>query len=577
MKHGDAVGRNAAVNADVKKPLLFRGRSYIMYGLLFFVHGIYKENQGENNMTVNEWKKTTESGKHTFPEWAVRVYVLILVVIFPFYESNQYFSLLSDRTKFFQYSTNLLVLILLAFFLMQIKKQWTDLWEHIRRRAGENKAICIFGGMLVIAFLFSTLCSEWRMQAWTGDTGRYQGLYMWLLYAAAFFSILLYYKPGKTDFVLFLLAGIVVSSWGIFDYLGYDWFGWHKRVKLGQRAIFMSSIGNINTFTAMAGLYFSTSGGYFILKKEKSVYVDVVCIAAFIVSGIAMFVGSSDNAAIGVLAFFLFLPFAAFRRKEGSGRYFLLSALFCCIFIIVYQINIVSDSPYIDPQGGILLRLCSGKALKYYAAASVLFAFVSFCIFRYKKRWNKKIVLTGYGSLFAAGFLCFSLVIYDANFGENPDKYGVLSRFLVFGDQWGTMRGMVWRLAWESFEKFPFWQKMIGTGPETFGLLMEQNCYEEMVSISGQFYDSPHNELIQYVVCTGIFGAASYYGCLLFCCIKGFKGKPVQMASAVGIVVYTAISLVNISVPITQPFIILLAGFCTAEPQNAQLWVITGK
>lgn len=89
------------------------------------------EKQGEKDMTVNEWKKKIKSGKYTFPEWAVRVYVLILAVIFPFYESNQYFSLLSDRTKFFQYSTTLLVLILLAFFLMQIKKQRTDLWEHM--------------------------------------------------------------------------------------------------------------------------------------------------------------------------------------------------------------------------------------------------------------------------------------------------------------------------------------------------------------------------------------------------------------------------------------------------------------
>ena len=344
------------------------------------------EKQGEKDMTVNEWKKKIKSGKYTFPEWAVRVYVLILAVIFPFYESNQYFSLLSDRTKFFQYSTTLLVLILLAFFLMQIKKQRTDLREHIRRRAGENKTVCIFWGMLVLSFALSTLCSEWRKQAWTGDAGRYQGLYMWLLYAAAFFSILLYYKLGKTDFVLFLLTGIVVSSWGIFDYLGYDWFGWHRRVKLGQRAIFMSSIGNINTFTAMAGLYFSTAGGYFILKKEKFRYIDAVCIAAFIASGTAMFVGSSDNAAVGVLAFFLFLPFIAFRRKESAGRYFLLAALFCCIFIIVYQINIVSDSPYIDPQGGILLRLCGRNALKYYAAASALLAFVSFFISRYKKK-----------------------------------------------------------------------------------------------------------------------------------------------------------------------------------------------
>ena len=57
-------------------------------------------------MAVNERKKRMKSVIDSFPTWAVRVYVLILAVIFPFYESNQYFSLLSDRTKFFQYSTS---------------------------------------------------------------------------------------------------------------------------------------------------------------------------------------------------------------------------------------------------------------------------------------------------------------------------------------------------------------------------------------------------------------------------------------------------------------------------------------
>lgn len=521
-------------------------------------------------MAVNERKKRTKAVIDSFPKWVVRVYVVVLTVIFPFYERNQYFSLLSDRTKFFKYCTSLMILALSVFCIIQIKKQGTVFLRHIRQKAENNKTILAFLGLFLLVFAFSTVCSEWKLLAWTGEAGRYQGLYMWLLYAAAFLCILLYYRPGKIDFAIFLLAGMVVCSWGIFDYLGYDWFEWHKKVKVGQRTMFMSSIGNINTFTSMAGIYFSTAGGYFIAAKEKFEYTDIICIISFILSGTAMFIGSSDNAAVGVLAFFLLLPFLAFRKKESSGRYFLLAAIFCCIFIIVYQINIVSGSPYIDRQGGVLLRLCSIGGLKYYAGAAAICFFVSVCIYQYKKSWNKKIVLWGYGGLLFVCGLCFLLVLYDANFGKNPDKYGALGRFLIFNDQWGTARGMVWRLAWESFDKFPFWQKLIGTGPETFGLLMEKNCYEEMVSISGQFYDSPHNELLQYIVCMGILGAAGYYGFLICCCVKGFKGKPIQMASAVGIMVYTAISLVNISVPITQPFVILLAGFCAASCDTAQ-------
>ena len=79
--------------------------------------------QGEKDMAVNERKKRTKAVIDSFPKWVVRVYVVVLTVIFPFYERNQYFSLLSDRTKFFKYCTSLMILALSVFCIIQIKKQ----------------------------------------------------------------------------------------------------------------------------------------------------------------------------------------------------------------------------------------------------------------------------------------------------------------------------------------------------------------------------------------------------------------------------------------------------------------------
>ena len=42
-------------------------------------------------MAVNERKKRTKAVIDSFPKWVVRVYVVVLTVIFPFYERNQYF------------------------------------------------------------------------------------------------------------------------------------------------------------------------------------------------------------------------------------------------------------------------------------------------------------------------------------------------------------------------------------------------------------------------------------------------------------------------------------------------------
>ena len=37
-------------------------------------------------------------------------------------------------------------------------------------------------------------------------------------------------------------------------------------------------------------------------------------------------------------------------------------------------------------------------------------------------------------------------VLYDANFGDNPERYAALSRYLIFNDNWGSNRGYCWRI-----------------------------------------------------------------------------------------------------------------------------------
>ena len=49
--------------------------------------------------------------------------------------------------------------------------------------------------------------------------------------------------------------------------------------------------------------------------------------------------------------------------------------------------------------------------------------------------------------------LAVLFVLYDANLGGHADKYGALSSYVVFNDEWGTQRGYVWKRAMEIYTK----------------------------------------------------------------------------------------------------------------------------
>ena len=70
--------------------------------------------------------------------------------------------------------------------------------------------------------------------------------------------------------------------------------------------------------------------------------------------------------------------------------------------------------------------------------------------------------------------LAVLFVLYDANLGGHADKYGALSSYVVFNDEWGTQRGYVWKRAMEIYtKKLNLLQKIFGYGPDTFALIMQ--------------------------------------------------------------------------------------------------------
>lgn len=528
--------------------------------------------------------------------YIVGIYLLSMAVLFPFYASDRYFHILRDRTRFFIIATIIMatsVLFVTFYYSIQyLRERYNEglrplpgieeFKQYLHRKAAAMQPADGFFLLFLVTCSVSTLSSGYAKECFLGTQGRYQGLLIWLLYGAAYFIVRKFLCLEKGTYSLFLCSGFLLSIWGITDYIGLDIFGWLAIIQEGQRGTFTSAFGNINTYTAGMSIFLSLYGIGFIhsisCTEKGNVFQTVFYAVAFVFAGISMITGQSDNAVIGIAAFFFILPFVAWRTKHGFFGSLFLFSLFLLSFMITAALNAYFVNPYIDSFGGILLQVSNNITKKpAFLAMYLLFILFSTCGLvncRRKSKlpgWNgqipqSRIVLSTWGIILALGIFSVIFFLCDANLWH-PGRYESYNKYLVFNDSWGTNRGMCWRIAIEEYLKFPLWKKLIGSGLETFGIVVNNTRCQEMVAICGQTFDSPHNEPLQYLFTTGVVGAVSYYSFLAYGCIKGFLScNGIKEAAASAVVVYTAVSLVNISVPITQPYIILLTAVILARP-----------
>ena len=506
-------------------------------------------------------------------------YIIVLISIFPIWTTNQYFHLLRDRYQFFWIATCMVTVsffLITGWYLFRYLKERKYLglrfgdesvaypWKYFCQWINRLSITDIFLFSFLFVLVVSTMLSQWPRESFWGSAGRLQGLFLWFWYACAFFFISRYATSWKMHMRLIVVMGMGLSIWGVLDYMNLDPFHWLVAVKEGQRGMFMSSFGNINTYTAMMGIYMAISAMLFSrsVKCGERLWAAIALIAFFF-NVIASITGQSDNAALGMMILFYFLPFFIWNDGRDIMSYLILIETAITGFGFVYIITSLFPNPYIGLESGLLLKLCKQNLLwiPFFVVGTLIFI-----VSRHRQNDTRLIPwLRGFWGI--VGIVCtliIMIVLWDVNHGGNREWYQPYKQWLYFSDSWGTYRGCCWRLGIEHFRNFNWINKLFGSGLETYGIIVKQANYQEMVDICGQIYDSPHNEPLQYLFTTGISGFICYYGFLFSGILKALRIKEMdcfeQKAAALTVLIYVGISIVNISVPIVTPYTILMTA-----------------
>jgi hypothetical protein len=523
----------------------------------------------------------------------VGLWVMAMFTIFPLIYNDFYFDIL--QTKYYTVLTLSIIMILALIVICGFAGGFKNFFDNLNKKGFAvwfKEEFSIWDICIMVFWLMSALSTAFAgrfiMESITGDKGRYSGLLLISIYVILYFTVSRMFSFGKVYFTVFLAVSIPVCLFGYTDYFNMDILGFKEKISPEQWPIFTSTIGNINTYTAVLAFYIAIAGTLFITTPFKSdngrgesigkiVFYYVIMLMNFI----ALTMGTSDNGYLTLAAFFGLVPFVAFRTMEGVRRFLLTIFTYLLGIKIIQLINISYEGKVLGISG-LYDFISDFKYLNLVIVALAIVVIIMYVLeYRKKeKRRDNEVLLRSLRYIWLAILVIMLAAIVFMGMKINSDvtaakeKYGALADYFVFNDSWGTFRGYIWRAAVEEYMKFPLLHKIFGSGPDTFGLYIGLLRNEEMTSVTGQFFDATHNEYIQFLFTLGPIATIAYILALILPSVEALRTRlfylrdntmlPYLYACAIAVICYATQAVVNLNLPVVTPFLWIFLSIMVA-------------
>ncbi|MCD8220953.1 MAG: O-antigen ligase family protein [Clostridiales bacterium] len=509
--------------------------------------------------------------------------ILALVTIFPLILHDAYFDVL--KTKYQCYWI-IVVSMLFISVVLGLMMAFIDFKEyqgnHVKKLISAlhprrwKETFGLPDGLVIgfwLAAAISTIQSDYVYESFWGNEGRYSGLFLLTMYLCFYFLVTRCWKPKGWLLEIFLISGLLICLFGITDYFKMDILGLKVRIKPGQENIFTSTMGNINSYTAYVAMILGLAAGLFATEKHcgRAVWYYILTV----ISMLAIVMGYSENAYLSLAALLGLMPLLYFQSKEGLWRYPLLLATFFSIIKFVAWLNVAYEGTVIGLESGLFDAIAGFRWLTFLI---VLLCAIAAAVWYFGVRKNRarcwcRYAVIVWGIFVVLVILGVAFALYDANIAGHADRYGgAAGQYLVISDSWGTNRGYIWKRCLMFFDNFSVIRKLFGYGPDTFGIMTVNLIYQEMGTLTGQVFDTAHNEYLQYLVTIGAVGLVFYIAFLLAVIRKvAVNCKKNRYLSGIltAIVCYAIQALVNLNLPIVAPAFWLMLSVGIAICRNA--------
>lgn len=476
------------------------------------------------------------------------LYLFLMFGVFPLFFRNYYYDIYQAKFWF-------TAVVTCIFFILCIIAGGIGKDQLVKM--GKKEGMIWYLSFLFFAVV-SVIYSQHKAEAFSGSAGRYNGLFIYLVYLMGYYVLFQAEKIKERMIYILEGTGILTSILGILNHFSVDPFGFTKG--LGKIENFMSTLGNTSCFVEFIGMVMAIAGIFCILEARKSVRMWHTVV--YVISFMALTLAGPETFYIALILF-VGGAILVVKKKSEFLRYSMLIEYCCIVFSgisFIYHQNwkIVENAKYLSIITTFILNNLFG-VIGIMIVFLAINAFIYFYIPKHKisERGITFIKRVYAGCIIGAGTVGV-IVFIAVNNGWISSTAG-LGKLFYLTDEWGTNRGYIWKHAMEYYKKMPVFNKLIGIGPDTIYF-----AYEEMNSeVAGAAIDNAHNMFLQLLITHGILGLAAWIGWVLdslILCIKRGRDNVIYYSMGMGIICYYGMALFGVNMINSSAIAVLLMG-----------------
>ena len=410
----------------------------------------------------------------------IAVYLgIVTLILVPLCIKGSYFGLIELKARAFLYAavpTVLLAAVLAAAGIF---------FDGDRRKNSVRKSAIL---LLIISLwsLFSSFMSISPELSLTGSRGWKVGSIMTVVLILTTIIV-----SGNLQFHSYMLlpimaVNIFINALAVIQSAGINVFGLQNGLIKEQYYVYMTTIGNSNSYSGYLCLLLPLFWGAFLSCKERATELLYGLFAAVGFMGLIMAESDSSYAGIGICLLFMLL--FVFGSDDHAEQYLKRSSVLlvlyggCLLFVRYFPMfeakraefaglswkMLCSPVPEILISCGILLYLLAGRLIQSKKERCLLIALEALII----------VTICGFA----------------------------VNLVMNFNDGWGNGRGEIWRISWEYFCKLPLRYKITGIGPE-----MVFQAFIAHLAETGSNVVTAHSDIMQVLLTQGIVGLALYF------------------------------------------------------------------
>ena len=549
--------------------------------------------------------------REQLPEWFACAFAAGVALLHPLIFDDFFFNI--NRFKFGVFAVSAYAGLIVFLLLCAARRR--ALAGEIRQPFSLSAADWGMGAFAVLAAA-STILSDDAFSALTGDEGRLCGLVFILALAAMHVIVSRAQNADAWAAGGLLISGSLCALLGVLNFFKIDPFGFYPR--LNQKSVdgFISTIGNVDFFSAFLCLFLPAAvaafmrGGRWV--RRLSVFPILLGTGAVIAAradGALIALASAILTALCLGALPLPAPFESRQRSDSAAPRLeanlaesapcseendapsrfrrTLSSLAASLH---GKATGADEEKKLHPQREARTRMCLALAclmaglflvgaatrlwpdatlsLKDHACARLaahplLFAALSLLLtaaaYGLLHTRREKLVFPAPRTFLLTLLACAIVALAAAaalflfyTYVDTDTKLTGMLKLFRFRDKWGTNRGGVWVRCMKLFAQSDWRVKLFGFGPDLLKKPLADAYGAEIAAYCNLSFNNAHNEYIQYLLTHGALGLTAYLTFAVGACASLFR-RAHKSAAAAGLLAGALAYLLHAAVNVNQP------------------------